>query len=111
MRISGVGRPASGLASFLRALFCVLLAATSHPTLTSQSASPDSLKISTMADAARAPARFSDPSGVAVDGTDNVYVADTLNDTIRRITPGGVDTTLAGLAGSPGSVDGTGADA
>lgn len=51
-------------------------------------------------------ARFASPQGVAVDASGNVYVAD--GDTIRKITPGGVVTTLAGLAGSPGSEDGTG---
>jgi sugar lactone lactonase YvrE len=53
-------------------------------------------------------ARFSHPSGVAVDIANNVYVADTFNHTIRKMTPTGVVTTLAGLAGSLGSTDGTG---
>ena len=53
-------------------------------------------------------ARFSYPSGVAVDGAGNVYVADTENHMIRKVTSGGVVTTLAGLAGSKGSTDGTG---
>ena len=53
-------------------------------------------------------ARFNSPMGVAADGSGNVYVADTINYTVRKITPAGVVTTLAGLAGSSGSVDGTG---
>ena len=53
-------------------------------------------------------ARFDGPSGVAVDGTGNVYVTDTGNYTIRKVTPAGVVTTLAGLAGISGSADGTG---
>ena len=56
-------------------------------------------------------ARFNYPSGVAADGAGNVYVADTGNDTIRKITPSGVVSTFAGLADSSGSVDGTGSAA
>jgi uncharacterized repeat protein (TIGR01451 family) len=55
-------------------------------------------------------ARFSNPSGVAVDGEDVVYVSDTGNHTIRKIFNGNV-TTLAGSAGVTGSVDGSGVDA
>src|SRR5262249_1336889 len=54
---------------------------------------------------------FYSPAGVAVDNSGNVYVADLNNNTIRKITPGGVVTTLAGLAGSYGSADGTGSEA
>ena len=56
-------------------------------------------------------ARFGQPNGVAVDSAGNVYVADSYNNTVRKITPGGSVSTLAGLAGSTGSADGTGSDA
>ena len=42
-------------------------------------------------------ARFYQPWGLAVDGVGNIYVADTLNQTIRKMSPAGVVTTLAGV--------------
>ena len=63
------------------------------------------------ADGIGSAARFATPFSVAVDGAGNVYVADTGNHTIRKIAPGAVVTTLAGLAGSFGYVDGTGSTA
>ena len=48
---------------------------------------------------------------MAVDSLGNVYVADTLNSTIRKVTPAGVVTTLAGSPGTSGNVDGTGNEA
>src|SRR5208283_3153773 len=60
------------------------------------------------ADATGTAASFNWPRGVAVDSSGNVYVADTGNDTIRKITPDGVVTTLAGSAGNTDVTDGTG---
>jgi sugar lactone lactonase YvrE len=53
-------------------------------------------------------ARFSNPGGLAVDGRGNIYVADAGNNTIRKISPAGGVTTLAGRAGTTGSTDGAG---
>jgi len=52
-------------------------------------------------------ASFAFPSSVAVDSSGNVYVADTDNQLIRKITPAGVVSTLAGN-GVTGSANGTG---
>jgi sugar lactone lactonase YvrE len=60
------------------------------------------------ADGTGAAARFNLPAGVAVDATGNVFVTDAGAHTVRRITPAGVVTTIAGLADTPGSADGMG---
>ena len=62
-------------------------------------------------DGAGSAARFNQPQGLAVDTNGMIYVADTGNSTIRKITPAGVVTTLAGSAGNSGSANGTGASA
>jgi sugar lactone lactonase YvrE len=62
-------------------------------------------------DGTGAAAQFGFPFGVAVDGSGNVYVSDSEFNTIRRITPAGAVTTLAGKAGITGSADGTGSSA
>jgi sugar lactone lactonase YvrE len=53
-------------------------------------------------------ARFNQPWGVTRDAAGNLYVTDTGNATVRKITAAGVVTTLAGSAGNQGSSDGTG---
>ena len=44
-----------------------------------------------------------EPSGVSLDSAGNVYIADTGNGVIRRVTPAGVITTVAGGGSNPGS--------
>jgi sugar lactone lactonase YvrE len=60
------------------------------------------------ADGSGSAALFKAPLGIAADSSGTVYVADTGNSTIRKITPAGVVTTLAGKAGMEGATDGTG---
>src|SRR5262245_25266645 len=60
------------------------------------------------ADGMGSAARFNGPSAAAVDYAGNVYVADTFNCTIRKVTPAGEVTTLAGQPGTAGSADGMG---
>ncbi len=52
-------------------------------------------------------ASFYDPEGIAIDALGNVYVSDSGNEVIRKITPAGVVTTLAG-SGAIGAANGTG---
>jgi len=63
------------------------------------------------ADGTGTSASFSSPAGLAFDTSGNLYVADSANHTIRKITSAAVVSTFAGQAGVAGSTDGTGANA
>jgi NHL repeat len=73
---------------------------------------PQGKRVTTLAGAAGQPgsadgtgsaARFNTPRGVAVAPDNSIYVTDSGNHTVRRITPDGVVTTVAGVPGEPGS--------
>jgi sugar lactone lactonase YvrE len=56
-------------------------------------------------------ASFKRPTGIAVDPAGNVFIADTANAAIRRLSPAGIVTTVAGMPGVYGRDDGTGSGA
>jgi sugar lactone lactonase YvrE len=51
-------------------------------------------------------ARFAYPGSVRTDSAGNVYVADSYNNTVRKVTPNGVATTVGGVAGKSGNTNG-----
>ncbi|HXE80550.1 MAG TPA: SMP-30/gluconolactonase/LRE family protein [Vicinamibacterales bacterium] len=61
-------------------------------------------------DGPAAGAMFNGPVGLAIADDGAIYVADTYNDRIRRISPDGIVTTVAG-AGTPGYADGAASSA
>jgi hypothetical protein len=66
------------------------------------------------ADGTNGNARFNNPKGIAADGAGNLYVADSGNHMVRKITPVGTNwvvSTLAGAAGALGDADGTNSNA
>jgi len=63
------------------------------------------------ADGPAAIARFNHPDGIALTSDGNFLVVDAANNTLRKITPQGMVSTLAGLAGAKGSTDGPGPSA
>jgi DNA-binding beta-propeller fold protein YncE len=62
-------------------------------------------------DGAGSSARFDDPTRLVLDDSGNLFVTDTGNATIRRVSPDGAVITLAGKPGECGSADGSAATA
>lgn len=56
-------------------------------------------------------AQFNRPTGIAIDGSGNLYIADSGNHCIRKISSSGMVSTLAGMAGSADFIDATGTEA
>ncbi len=62
------------------------------------------------ADGTNRVAQFNGPQGICLDANGNLFVADTRNNTIRKMAPSGTNwivTTIAGLANNPGDADGS----
>ena len=117
MKFIGSSSLAVALGALALALACGGTPLTSTTSLTSGGATGLTYTVSTLAGTPLSPgsgngtgsgASFNHPGGVAVDGSGNVYVADTNNNVIRKITATGVVTTLAGTPGPSGSANGTG---
>jgi len=51
-------------------------------------------------------ASFQGPGGLAIDAAGNIYIADSGNQLIRRLTPGGIVTTIAGINGQRSFING-----
>lgn len=81
------------------------------PTLGGISLLAGSLQSAGPADGQGAVAQFAGPEGLALDQAGNLYVTDTAAHTVRKVTPDGMVTTLAGMAGKTGSDDGQGSAA
>ena len=103
--------------TFMKTLFfclvsglCLVAASRVHSQVFSLTTLAGSASIGST-DGTGAAARFSGPSGVAADSQGNIYVTDSGNNTIRKITPGGTVMTIAGQIGVKGSTDGPGANA
>lgn len=56
-------------------------------------------------------ARFKQPNALAADAAGNLYIGDNGNSTVRKLATTGAVSTVAGLAGSSGEADGSGANA
>lgn len=56
-------------------------------------------------------ASFNQMNGIAIDASNNLYVADSADQLIRKITPGALVSTIAGSAGNSGYVDANGSNA
>ena len=96
--------------SFLFATICLILATSLHAqdAVTTLAGQP---LVSGAANGTGTNALFSDPAAMVADTNGNMFVADSRNDAIRKITTNGVVTTFAGQLGVPGTANATGTNA
>jgi sugar lactone lactonase YvrE len=89
-------------------IFLAALAGVSHAEDYSITSFAGNTNVTTGVDGTGDAATFNSPYAIAIDAAKNLYVSDTVNNTIRKITPGRVVTTLAGAAGFLGATDAIG---
>lgn len=102
---AGIALDGSGNVYIADSLNSTIRKVTSAGVVTTLAGTPG---ISGTTNATGSTARFNNPRGIAVDGTGNAYIVDSLNNTIRKVTSGGVVTTLAGKPGVSGTINATG---
>lgn len=98
-------KPAAGLFVFILATFTTAAQTLTITTLAGSTTGGGHV------DGTGTDARFGSMNGVAADAAGNVYVADTGSNTIRKVSAGGVVTTIAGRAWEAGTTDGTASEA
>jgi sugar lactone lactonase YvrE len=92
--------------SLLLAIACLVIACTPKNISPNTAVGTSTAKTDSIAKADTFPS-FDNPTGIAVDAIGNIYVADYGNNLIRRITPNGIVSTLAGT-GMQGSINAAG---
>lgn len=107
--------PTSGLSprpavSPSQPLVSPILTSTPTPLMTGSPSPSPSATSRRFRDGSAETALFHHPSGIAIDAQNNLYVADSLNHCIRKISPTGFVSTVAGN-GSAGYLDGSGVEA
>ncbi|MBU2604176.1 MAG: cell wall-binding repeat-containing protein [Actinobacteria bacterium] len=94
--------------AFLLALGMLLALSGAAPAALEVSTYAGTAQVAGSANGARSTALFYRPGGIAIDVYGNQYVADQWNHVIRKISPAGIVSTLAGTVGVTGSADGVG---